>query len=133
MIHHFIPDEERPVPRNMKMTHDIIKRFGYTPGCAECRIWSRNEYSHPSLAHSQVCRIRIETASKADPVYRDRFQRAEQRKIDFYAKEVERSDHSRRASLEPEVVPGPPAGKTETEDHLSAREAKRARGEPEQD
>ena len=39
----FVLDEERPVPRNMKITHDITKRFGYTPGCAKCRKLSRNE------------------------------------------------------------------------------------------
>ena len=53
--------------------------------------------------------------------------------MDFYAKEVERSDYSRKASLEPEVVHRPPAEETETEDHSCSREAKRARGEPEQD
>ena len=128
------PEVDRLVPRNMKIiTHDIFKKFGYTPGCAKCRKLSRNECSHPSLAHSQEFRSRIETASKADPVYRDRVERAEQRKMDFYAKEVERSDHSRRASLEPEVVPGAPADEAENEDHSSVREAKRARGEPEQD
>ena len=82
---------------------------------------------------SQDCRNRIETASKTDPVYRDRVERAEQRKMDFNAKEVERSDHARRALLEAEVVHRPPAEETETEDRSSAREAKRARGEPEQD
>ena len=73
-------------------------------------------------------------------MYRDRPAGAEQRKMHFYAKEVERIDHSRRASLEPSVVPGPPTGETEFprsdpegEDHSSARDAKRARGEPEQD
>ena len=65
-------EEERPVPRNMKITQNILKMFGYTPGCANCRKLSRNEYFHPSLAHSQDCSIRIEAASKADPTYRDR-------------------------------------------------------------
>ena len=31
------PEEERLVPRNMKITQDILKKFGYTPGCAKCR------------------------------------------------------------------------------------------------
>ena len=65
------PDEECSVPRNMKITHDIIKRFGYTPGCTKCCKLSRTECSFPSLAHSQECRLKIERASKADPVYRD--------------------------------------------------------------
>ena len=40
-------------------------------------------------------------------MYRDRAERAEQRKMDFHAKEVERIDHPRRVSLEPGAVPEP--------------------------
>ena len=81
-----LPFEERPVPRNRKKSQDSLRKFGYTPGCAKCRKLSRNEYSHPGLAHSQDCRTRIEAASRTDPVYRDRAERAEQRKVDFYPK-----------------------------------------------
>ena len=35
-------------------------------------------------------------------MYRDRAERAQHRKMDFYAKEVERMDLPRRVSLEPE-------------------------------
>ena len=34
---------ERPVPRNMNISQDILRKFGYTPGCAKCRKLSRNE------------------------------------------------------------------------------------------
>ena len=33
----FVPAEERPVPRNMNISQDILRKFGYTPGCAKCR------------------------------------------------------------------------------------------------
>ena len=99
----------------------------------KCRKLWRNEHSHPSLARSQDFRIRIEAASKADPTYRDRVERAEQRKMDFYAKEVEQMDHARRASLEPSVVPRPPAVETEVEDRSSVREARGVGEEPAQD
>ena len=125
----FVPAEERPVPRNMNILQDICKKFGYTPGCAKCREVSRNEYSHAGLAHSQDCRTRIEAASRTDPVYRDRAERAEQRKMDVYAKEVERIDHPRRASLEPSIMPGPPTEEKEGEDQPSSRDTKRAREE----
>ena len=112
----FVPVEERPVPRNMKISQDIQKKFGYTPGCA-------------SLAHSQDCRTRIEAASRTDLVYRDGAEGAEQRKMDFYAKEVERIGHPRRVSLEPSVVLEPsteekdiPRSDPEGEDHSSAQE-----------
>ena len=103
----FVPVEERPVPRNMNISRDILKKFRYTPGCAKCRKLSRNEYSHPGLAHSQDCRTRIEAVSRADPTYCDRAGRAEKRKTDFYTKEVEEMDHPRRASLEPSIAPEP--------------------------
>ena len=80
--------EERPV-RIMKISHDIIKKFGYTPGCAKCRKLSRNEYSHPGLARSQDCRTRMEAASRRDLMNRGRAERAEQRKMENYVKEVE--------------------------------------------
>ena len=66
-------------------------------------------------------------------MYRDLAERAEQRKMDFYAKEVERVDHPRRVSLEPSIVPEPSTEEKEGEDQPSARDTKRARGEPEQD
>ena len=117
----------------MKISQDILKQFGYTPVCAKCRKLSRNEQSHPGLAHSQDCRTRIEAASRTDPVYRDRSEGAEHRKMDFYAKEVERIDHPRRLSFELSVVPEPSIEEREGEDHSSSRDVKRARGEPEQD
>ena len=126
-------EEERPVPRNMKITQDILKKFDYTPGCAKCRRLSRNEYSHPSLAHSQDCRIRTEAASKTDPTYRDQVERAEQRKMNFYEKEVEQMDRARKALLEPSTVSRPEMARTDLDDRSSVREAKRAREEPAQD
>ena len=109
-----LPDVPRPilsrddVPRNMNISQDILRKFGRTPGCAKCWKLSRNEYSHPGLAHSHDCRTRIDAASGTDRVYRDRAERPEQWKMDFYAKEVKRIEHPRRTSLEPSVVLGPP-------------------------
>ena len=120
-----VPVDERPVPRNRKISQDA--------GCAKCRKLSRNEYSHPGLAHAWDCRTRIDAASRADAVYRDSTERAEQRKMDFYAKDVERIDHPRRASLEPSIVPEQSTEVKEGEDQPIARDTKRARWEPEQD
>ena len=50
--------------------------------------------------------------------------------MDFYAKEVK---HTRRASVEPSVVPRPPVVETEVKSRSRVREAKRAREEPAQD
>ena len=68
----------------------------------------------------------------SDPVCRDRDERAEGRKMEFYAREVERTENSRRASLEPSIVLVPTTEGKKAEDQLCARDAKRARGVPEQ-
>ena len=122
----FVPAEERPVARNM--SQELLRKFGYTASFAKCRKLSRNEYSHPGLAQSQDCRTRIEASSRTDPVYRDRVERAEQRKMDFHAKEVERIAHPRRVSLEPSVVPETSTEEKDSEDHSSSRDVKRPRG-----
>ena len=78
--------------------------------------------------------IPIQADSKQDrPCDRDRAERAEQRKMDFYAKGVERIDHPRRVSLEPSVVPEPSTEEKEGENQPSVRDTKRACGEREQD
>ena len=41
----FGPVEERLVPKKRNISQGILKKFGYTPGCAKCRKLSRNEYS----------------------------------------------------------------------------------------
>ena len=124
------PEEERPVPRNMKITQDILKKFGYTPGCAKCRKFWRNEFP---IRTWHIHKIVASELRQRDPKYRDRVERAEQRKMDFYAKEVDQMDCARRASLEPGVVPRPRAAETEVQDRSSVQEAKRAREEPAQD
>ena len=57
-------------------------------------------------------------------MYRDSAERVEQRKMDFYAKDVERIDHPRRASLEPSIVPEPSTEVKEGEDQPIARDTK---------
>ena len=52
-------------------------------------------------------------------MYRDRAECAEQRKMDFYAKEVERIDHPRRVAMEPSAVPEPSTEEKEGEDQPS--------------
>ena len=35
--------EERPMPRNMNISQDILRKFGCAPGCAKCWKLSRDE------------------------------------------------------------------------------------------
>ena len=80
----FLLVEERPVPRSIARHAQEVRIHARL--CKMQETVARNLYSHPSLAHSQDCRTRIEAASRRDPVYRDRAERAEQRSMDCYAK-----------------------------------------------
>ena len=77
--------EERPVPRNMKIFARHSQEVRVHARLCKMQETVAQKYSHPGLAHSQDCRTRIEAVSRTDPVYRDRAERAEQRKKDFYA------------------------------------------------
>ena len=86
----------------------------------------------PSLAHPQERRTKIEAASRTDPVYLDRAERAEQRKMEFFAREVERNEHASGSSAAPSVAPGPTssnAGDTRS-GPVDEEDARCHRGEP---
>ena len=69
---------------------------------------------------------------KTDPVYRDRAERRTNKRWTSTQKKWNELI-TRRASLEPSIVLGPPTEEKEGEDQPSVRDAKRARGGPEQD
>ena len=75
---------EGPVSRKMKTSQDNLKKFRYTPNCANWRKRSHNEQSHPSLAQSQGCRTRIEAGSRTDSVHRHRAERVEKLLMELY-------------------------------------------------
>ena len=128
----FLRVEERPVPRNIKISQDIVRKFGFTPGGAKCRKLSRNEYS-------QDCRTRIEAASRTDPVCRDRAsEQNSERWISTQRKWkeliIQGEPHWNQVTcLDHQLERDIPRSDPEGEDHSSARDAKRARGEPGQD
>ena len=130
----FQPVEERPVARNVKISQEIVKKFGCTPGCVKCRKWSRNcpqawhtlRSVEPKLRRpaARLCVFRSSRASRTAKV----------------ARVVERNEHASGSSAAPRVAPGPTssnAGDTRSgpvgEEDASAQDARRARGEPVQD
>ena len=108
----FLPVEERPVPRNMKIAQDIPKKFGYTPGCAKCWIFFRAMNVHIQAWHTR--RI-VEPGSR---------QQAGRQTLCIVIEPSEQNSErwistqrkwnglimKRRASFEPSVVPEPPTG-----------------------
>ena len=67
---HFIPAREvgedgmpmtlESIPRSMYITSDMVKQYGPTPGCPQCRAVARADSSHHSMSHTQTCRVLIE-------------------------------------------------------------------------
>ena len=137
----FLPVKERPVPRNMLISQDILRKIGYTPGCAKMQDTVAQRVFPFQAWHTRrivVSGLRQQVGLTVCIVI-DLSEQNSERWISTQRK-VERIDHPRRASLEPSVVPGPPTGKTEIprsdpegEDHSTAPDAKQARWEPERD
>ncbi len=92
-------DEPKPVPRGVRITKEMLEKFGYSSRCPKCRAMERNA-PHPTAGHSKECRQRVEKLLKADPEYQTKFEAAEARKAQFLAEEVERADSGNRAADE---------------------------------
>ena len=99
-----------PVARKVLITRDYLRKFGFTPGCAKCTAIERGDNSRVSLAHSEVCRSRIEKELKEDPFLCKRIERAQDRQAEDLARRVEAGDSTKRARSsqdEVEFQPGP--------------------------
>ena len=75
----------------MKITAEMLERYGYSDGCHRCRALQRG-HMEATVAHTKDCRKRIEAEAVKDPVYQERLQKAVDRKTRFLADEVERAD-----------------------------------------
>ena len=64
-----VPRESQHIlqARRVLITHDMIARYGPSPGCAKCRAIHAGDVSRPALGHSEVCRARIEEKWAQDP------------------------------------------------------------------
>ena len=59
--------------RRMKITQEILHKYGYTKGCDSCRYKSAG--FHENRAHNLECRTRIEKAMMEDTVDMEKWEK----------------------------------------------------------
>ena len=79
---------EDPMPRNMKITSDLLDKHGYTDTCSKCGAMIKGRVL--LQAHDATCRKRIETSVKEDVKYKDRYEASKRRLDEATANEGER-------------------------------------------
>ena len=101
-------------PRRAKITKNIIDKFGPTVRCTKCRAITRGESGMEAVGHSAACRERIEDLMKANPDFRERVDRADERINKMLAEYLEKKD--KEASEEQQSTK-----RARTEAHSTAR------------
>ena len=79
-------------PRRAKITKNIIDKFGPTARCTKCRAITRGDSGMEAVGHSAACRERIEDMMKANPDFRERVDRADERINKMLAEYLEKKD-----------------------------------------
>ena len=84
-----------------------LEKYGYTAACPACDA-SRTGQRPGGVAHTQVCRERIEKAPAEDPERRGRLERTEMRQNQRMAEDIAQDEERKRPRQEaPEVRPPP--------------------------
>ena len=102
-------DLPRPIPRNIYVTKEMLRRFGYTEDCPKCTMLRRG-LPHGPMNHSVECRKLMIERMKADPDYQERVEAAESRKNAYLAEELERENRKRKPDKENSEEDAKPRG-----------------------
>lgn len=107
------PMDSTPVPRSMRITQDMLVKYGYTSSCAKCRSLQRGE-AQGTLGHSRECRNRLESAVQDDAAFKGKLEAAEERKAKYLAEEIERSEEMIKREEEGQTQSGTPSAANAT-------------------
>ena len=83
-----------PQVREVKITSDIIARFGYSTGCRKCEAIRAGDGSAQAkqLSHSRECRLRVEKFMENDALLKPRLDQARRRRDENIVKRVGAGD-----------------------------------------
>ena len=85
------PESGGPVPRAVRITREVVSRYGPSPGCLKCRAWARGDMSQPTRPHTPACRARLEQCMREDESTRRMVEEADARRTRYMAEEVEKA------------------------------------------
>ena len=79
--------EERPIPRGVRITEELLERFSHTKGCPRCEAMKRGDETR-TVHHSKTCRATIEKAMADDVRLPRQVSEADERKTRYLARKV---------------------------------------------
>ena len=85
------------MPRRVKITREVLERFGYTSGCPGCNNTRLGRYHR---AHSEQCRERLEEAIREDETTKHRIEAAHARQDAWMQREYARMGLGERTGQE---------------------------------
>ena len=68
-----------PEPRRVRLTTDVVDKFGPSERCTKCRLIINGDGSHVSYGHSEDCRTRLEESMREDPEFAHRLTQQQDR------------------------------------------------------
>ena len=80
----------RAAPRRVRLTKEVVDRFGPTPKCVKCRAISRDDPGYATYPHSAACRKRLEGEMVKDDGFKQRLEQAEERRTRYLADYLEK-------------------------------------------
>jgi len=100
------------VPRRVRLSKEVVERFGPTPNCVKCRAVARNDPAYATTPHSKECRKRLEAEMIKDPAFRQKLEQAEERCEAFMSNYVKKKTSQAAAASgrggEDSSASGPP-------------------------
>ena len=84
------------VPKRVQITKEMVLRYGPTKGCRKRPGIASGDGGYQHVHHSEACRARLEEAMKDDEAFRRNLEKANHRRTERLAKELEKVDTKRR-------------------------------------
>ena len=85
------PSSQDPVPRGLRITRDLLERYGLTKGCPKCEAIRRDDDSN-TVHHNRACRQRVELEMAKDADQSKKLKEIEERQNKYVARRIEEQD-----------------------------------------
>ena len=93
-------EEEDRRPRAVRITREMVMKFGGTKGCMKCRAFTTGEGGYENYGHNPECRRRIEELMKTDKEFQEQLEKADNRRMKHIADRMAKQDKEEKEALQ---------------------------------
>ncbi len=125
------PVRREDVPRRVKITEAMLRKYGYTEGCQGCSF--RRAGLSEQRAHSEACRTRIEGLLDRETEGSKNWERAKRRQDSFIADQIEKEDKEEAKKRRRVEESAEPENVAEAAEEVEEARAEKRKGEVAED